>query len=70
MDGILYPISLAVLALMAFGLLRNNKSFLAFAAVLVAVYIVYTHETGKSAADIRSDIDKSAVDFIKKTANE
>ena len=74
MDGIFYPISLVVLALAAFGFIRNNSNFLALVAILVGVYVIYSHETGQSAGEIRNEIvetvDESTTEFIKSHGNE
>lgn len=67
MDGILYPISLAVLALFAFLFNQSNNSKIAIFMILVGVYIVYVHETGITATDWKNDmvnsIDESAGTF-------
>lgn len=59
MDGILYPVSLAVLALFAFIFNQSNNSKLALFMVLIGVYMVYVHETGTTATDWKNDIVKS-----------
>jgi len=67
MDGMMYPISLAVLAILAFAFNQTNNSKIAFFMILIGVYIVYSHETGHTATDWKNDmvnsIDESAKDF-------
>lgn len=69
MDGLLYYGSLVVIALFIFSMTRTHNNFLAFIALLVGIYIVYSHETGYTATDFRHDmvntIDENAVDFSK-----
>jgi len=67
MDGIMYPISLIIIAIMAFSFNRNNNSFLMIFVLLVGVYIIYSHETGHTATEFKNSmvqsIDESARDF-------
>jgi len=69
MDGLTYYAALAVIAIFIFQMTRTHNNFLAFIALLVGVYIVYSHETGYTATDFRHDmvntIDENAVDFSK-----
>ena len=66
MDGWMYPASLAVLALLAFVFNQNHNNKLTIIAVLIGVYIVYSHETGYTATDFRND----TVESIDESANE
>ncbi|OIP54742.1 MAG: hypothetical protein AUK54_05660 [Helicobacteraceae bacterium CG2_30_36_10] len=71
MDGIMYPISLIIIAIMAFSFNRNNNSFLMIFVLLVGVYIIYSHETGHTATEFKNSmvqsIDESARDFSEQT---
>lgn len=71
MDGIMYPVSLIVIAIMAFSFNRNNNSFLMIFVLLVGVYIIYSHETGHTATEFKNNmvqsIDESARDFSEQT---
>lgn len=70
MDGIMYPISLIVIAIMAFSFNRSNNSFLMLLVLAVGAYIIYSHETGHTATEFKNNmvqsIDKSAGDFSKR----
>ena len=59
MDGFLYPASLILLALLAFTFNRTNNSILATIMVIIAIYIVYSHETGDSATDWKNEMVES-----------
>lgn len=69
MDGWMYYGSLVVIAMFIFSMTRSNNNMLAFIALVVGVYIVYSHETGYTATDFRHEmvntIDENAVDFSK-----
>lgn len=69
MDGLLYPISLLVVALMAVAFYRGNSVKLMLFALAVGAYIIYSHETGYTATDYKNEvvdsINKSATDFTK-----
>lgn len=74
MEGILYPVSLIVVAIMAFALYRGNSFKLMFLVLAVGVYIIYSHETGNTATKYKDEviesIDKSARDFSKSRGAE
>lgn len=74
MEGILYPVSLIVVAIMAFALYRGNSFKLMFLVLAVGVYIIYSHETGNTATKYKEEviesIDKSARDFSKSRGAE
>ena len=59
MDGLLYPASLVLLAVLAFTFNQTNNSKLVLIVVAIAAYIVYTHETGNTATDFKNDMVKS-----------
>ena len=67
MDGLLYPVSLILIALLAFSFYRTNNTGIAGIVLLVGIYIVYTHETGNTATDWKNDmvesIDKSVGNY-------
>ncbi|MDD2651988.1 MAG: hypothetical protein PHX44_02910 [Sulfurimonas sp.] len=69
MDGYMYPLSLAVVALMAFTFYQNNSFKMMLLMLGIGVYIIYSHETGYTATDYKNEviesIDKSAKEFVK-----
>jgi hypothetical protein len=69
MDGLLYPISLLVVALMAVAFYRGNSIKLMLFALAIGVYIIYSHETGYTATDYKNEmvdsINESATEFAK-----
>jgi hypothetical protein len=69
MDGLMYPLSLVVVALMAFTFYRNNSMKMVLLSLAIGVYIIYSHETGYTATDYKNEvidsIDKSAKEFVK-----
>lgn len=56
MDGILYPVSLVLLAILAFTFNQTNNTKLAIIMILVGVYLVYSHETGYTATDFKNEM--------------
>lgn len=69
MDGWMYPLSLLIVALMAFTFYQNNSVRMMLLMLAIGVYIIYSHETGYTATDYKNEvidsIDKSAKDFVK-----
>lgn len=69
MDGWMYPLSLLIVALMAFTFYQNNSIKMMLLMLAIGVYIIYSHETGYTATDYKNEviesIDKSAKDFVK-----
>ena len=67
MDGLLYPVSLLMIALLVFSFYRTHNNVLATIILLVGIYIVYTHETGNTATDWKNDmvdsVDKSVGNY-------
>lgn len=59
MDTFLYLGTLLILALLAFILYQNNYSKLALLALLIGVYIVYSHETGHTATEFKNELMNS-----------
>jgi len=59
MDGMMYEGSLALLALFSFFLYRTNNTVLMFFLMMVAAYIVYSHETGNTATDWKNSAVES-----------
>ncbi len=59
MDGLMYPATLVLLAVLAFTFNRTNNSILVLITVVIAVYIVYSHETGNTATDFKNDMVES-----------
>jgi len=70
MDGIMYPISLVIIAVLAFSFNRNNNTFLMIFVLAVGAYIIYSHETGHTATEFKNNmvqsIDESAENYGKK----
>ncbi len=70
MDGILYPASLLLLAVLAFTFNQTNNSKIALVMILMGVYLIYSHETGNTATsfknDLVHDLDESAGNFSDK----
>ena len=71
MDGLLYYFSLAVIGIFIYIMTQHNSNGLALIALIIGIYIVYSHETGYTATDFRHDmvntIDTNAVDYTNKT---
>ncbi len=69
MDGWMYPLSLLIVALMAFTFYQNNSMKMMLLMLAIGVYIIYSHETGYTATDYKNEviesIDKSAKEFVK-----
>ena len=69
MEGWMYYGSLLVIALFIFSMTRTHNNLLALIALVVGVYIIYSHETGYTATDFRHEmvdtIDENAIDFSK-----
>ena len=71
MDGMIYPASLIVIAIFIFTMMQHHNNMLAFIALVVGIYIVYSHETGYTATDFRHEmidtIDHNTYDYTKET---
>ncbi|MBW6488976.1 hypothetical protein [Sulfurimonas sp.] len=69
MDGSLYPVSLLVVAVMAFYFYRTNNVKLMLFALVVGIYIIYSHNTGVTITDYKNEvvdsISDSATEFVK-----
>lgn len=67
MDGMMYPVSLIVLAVLAFSFYQTNNTKIVLLMIITGVYIVYSHETGNTATQWKNDmvqsIDESAGTF-------
>ncbi len=67
MDGMLYIASLGVLGIFIFIMMQHHNNGLAFIALVIGIYIVYSHETGYTATDFRHEmintIDETATDY-------
>ena len=74
MEGILYPASIILLAVLALVFYQNRNTLLMFIAIVIGIYIVYSQETGHTATEFKNDIvnsiDDSAKDFDKAHSNE
>ena len=71
MDGLLYYAALGVLGIFIFTMMQHNNSMMAMIALVIGIYIVYSHETGYTATDFRHEmvdaIDDSAIDYSRET---
>ena len=65
MEGWMYPASILLLALLAFSFFRSGNNIMAGLALVIGVYIIYSHETGYTATDFK----KEMVDEIDKKAD-
>ena len=69
MDGMLYPLSLVVLGILAFTFFQNHSEKLALLMLLIGVYVVYSHETGFTATNFKNEtvesLDESASEWAK-----
>ena len=67
MDGMLYPASLVLLAVLAFTFNQTHNTKMALIMILIGVYIVYSHETGYTATDFKNEmvneLDNSANNY-------
>lgn len=68
MDDLLYPGTLLLLAVLAFVLNQNNSPKLALLAILVGIYVVYSHETGHTVTEFKNEMVQSVVDELDDTA--
>lgn len=59
MDGILYPASIVLIAILAFVFNRSNNNVLMIVVLLIGAYIIYSNETGQTATDYKNDMVKS-----------
>jgi len=59
MEGYMYEGSLFLLALFSFFLYRTNNTVLMVFLMMVAAYIVYSHETGTTVTDWKNDAVES-----------
>jgi len=71
MDGMAYVGSLVVIAIFIYTMMQHHNNMLAFIALVVGIYIVYSHETGYTATDFRHEmidtIDENTYDYSKET---
>ncbi len=74
MEGMLYPISLVVIAILAYSFNRTNNTAIVIFLILIGAYIVYTQETGDSATNWKDNmvdsIDQSAGNFSEDRGNK
>ena len=56
MDGMLYPISIVLLAIFAFTFYKSNNTILAMILVVIGIYIVFSQETGHTATEFKDDM--------------
>lgn len=65
MDGMIYPASLVVIAALAFIFYRNKSPMLMLIVLAVGAYIVFSHETGYTSKDFKSQIAESIDESVK-----
>ena len=74
MEGIIYPASLILLAILTFVFYQNRNTLLMLIAIVIGIYIVYSQETGNTATDFKNDliesIDGEAKDFSETHGTE
>ncbi|MCD6433286.1 MAG: hypothetical protein J7L21_04520 [Sulfurimonas sp.] len=74
MDGMLYPASLVVLAVLIFVFYQNRNSVLMLIAIVIGIYVVYSQETGHTATEFKNEliesIDGEAKDFSESRGTE
>jgi Ca2+/Na+ antiporter len=66
MEGFMYPATLIFLTLVAWMFYRDNSLVLMSLAIFVAIYVVYSQETGHTATEFKNNIIK---DIDQKTPN-
>ncbi|OQX59834.1 MAG: hypothetical protein B5M52_02165 [Helicobacteraceae bacterium 4484_230] len=65
-SSLIYPASLALIALLSFVLYQNNNIKLMLIMLGIGVYIIYSHETGHTMTEFK----KSMVESLDKSASE
>ena len=69
MDGMFYYLILAVLGVLAYTFFQNHNEKLALLMLGIGIYIVYSHETGYTATDLKNEavksLDESASEWAK-----
>lgn len=59
MSGWMYYGSLLLIAMFILSMFRTHNNLLALIALVVGIYIIYSHETGYTATDFRHEmVDK------------
>lgn len=66
MDGLLYPASLVVIALLALTFFKSNNNILMVIVIVIGIYIVYSHETGYTATDFKNEMVESVDESVGK----
>ena len=70
MEGLLYPASLVLLAVLAYTFYQTNNSMLVLIVVVIAAYIVYSNETGNTATNFKNDMVKSIDESVGNYSEE
>jgi hypothetical protein len=65
MEEYIYPLSLLVVALLAFVFYRNNAHIMMLIVIAIGAYIVYSHETGYSSESLKQQIVETIDESIK-----
>jgi hypothetical protein len=69
MDGLLYPASLGIIALLAYVFYQNNSKLMMVVVLAIGAYIIYSHETGYTATHFKNEmletVDKSVGNYNK-----
>ncbi len=56
---LVYPASLAVLAILAFIFWQNHNMMLLIVVIAIASYLIYSHETGNTATGFKNEMVES-----------
>ena len=58
-SSLIYPVSLALIALVSFVLYQNNNTKLMLIILGIGAYIIYSHNTGHTMTEWRKNIAES-----------
>ncbi len=56
MEDYIYPFSLLIVLLLTFMFFQNNSTVLMLITIGIGIYIVYSHETGHSATELKDNV--------------
>jgi hypothetical protein len=73
-SSLIYPVSLALIALVSFVLYQNNNIKLMLIILGIGAYIIYSHNTGHTMTELKQSIveslDKSASEYQKDLSSD
>ena len=73
-SSMIYPASLAVIAILSFVLYQNNSIKMMLAILGIGAYLIYSHNTGHTMTELKDSIvnslDESADKYQKDLASE